>query len=64
MSNTIDYSDYHIYKKEEIKERANSLEEELKTLERKEPELHKDSSYFRLKNLLQMEEFIQQELKK
>ncbi len=51
MSNTIDYSDYHIYKKEEIKERAKSLEEELKTLERKEPELHKDSSYFRLKNL-------------
>lgn len=49
MSNTIDYSDYHIYKKEEIKERAKSLEEELKTLERKEPELHKDSSYFRLK---------------
>ena len=26
MSNTIDYSDYHIYKKEEIKERAKSLE--------------------------------------
>lgn len=51
MSNTIDFSDYHIFTKEEIKERAESLEEELKTLEREEPTLGKDSSYLRLKNL-------------
>ena len=51
MSNIIDFSDYHNYTKEEIQERAKSLEEELKALEKQEPELRKDATYFRLKNL-------------
>lgn len=69
MSNIIDFSDYHCYTKEEIKEKATFVEEKLKELEKKDLSLKKDPYYFRLKNLfhatiedMQNEEFNNQEI--